>query len=147
MLAAIRKQSSTAVGIQLAHAGRKASCQVPWEGGAQIPPGRGGWECFAPSAVAQTADEEPPAALDAAGLDRVRAAFDLAARRAARLGFDAVEVHGAHGYLLHQFLSPLANRRTDGYGGSLENRMRFPLEIFDIVRAAFPAGRPVGVKL
>ena len=147
VLATIRRQSSTAVGIQLAHAGRKASCQVPWQGGAQIPPGRGGWECFAPSDVAQNAGEERPTALDAAGLDRVRAGFDRATRRAARLGFDAVEVHGAHGYLLHEFLSPLANQRTDDYGGSLENRMRFPLEIFDIVRAAFPAGRPVGVKL
>ncbi len=89
----------------------------------------------------------PPQALDDAGLDRVREAFAAAARRAARLGLDAVQIHAAHGYLLHQFLSPLSNHRTDAYGGSLENRMRFPLEVFEAVRAAFPAERPVSVRV
>jgi 2,4-dienoyl-CoA reductase-like NADH-dependent reductase (Old Yellow Enzyme family) len=93
------------------------------------------------------AGEHPPAALDAAGLAGVRDAFVLAARRAARLGLDAVQLHGAHGYLLHEFLSPLSNRRDDAYGGSLENRMRFPLEVFEAVRAAFPAERPVTFRV
>ena len=91
--------------------------------------------------------ETPPLALDAAGLARVRDAFVAAARRAERLGIDAIEIHAAHGYLLHQFLSPIANQRTDEYGGSLENRMRFPLEVFDAVRAAFPPDKPVGIRV
>ncbi len=147
VLAAIRRYSSTKLVLQLAHAGRKASSAVPWEGGQRIPPAAGGWVVSAPSAVAYGEDEAPPAALDTAGLERVRQAFVATTRRAARLGFDGLEVHGAHGYLLHQFLSPLANQRTDQYGGSLENRMRFPLEVFDAVRAAFPADKPVGIRL
>ncbi len=148
VLAAIRKHSSIAVAMQVAHAGRKASCRLPWEGSAQIAPDEpGGWRTSAPSALAFRPTEAAPTALDAAGLARVRAAFASTARRAARLGFDALEVHGAHGYLLHEFLSPLSNRRTDEYGGSLENRMRFPLEIFDAVRGAFPASKPVGIRV
>ena len=92
---------------------------------------------MAPSAITLSADEPAPDALDAAGLERIREAFVAAARRADRLGIDLIELHGAHGYLLHQFLSPLSNQRTDAYGGSLENRMRFPLEVFDAVRAVF----------
>ncbi|KGC08208.1 NADH:flavin oxidoreductase/NADH oxidase [Burkholderia cepacia] len=147
VLAAIRKHSPVRVAMQLSHAGRKASSAVPWEGGQLVPVADGGWLPHGPSAVPHKDGETPPLALDAAGLNRIREAFAASARRAARLGIDAIEVHAAHGYLLHQFLSPLANRRTDEYGGSRENRMRFPLEIFEIVRAAFPEDRPVGVRV
>jgi 2,4-dienoyl-CoA reductase-like NADH-dependent reductase (Old Yellow Enzyme family) len=147
VMGAIRRYSPIRMGIQLAHAGRKASSATPWEGGAQLPQADGGWLCDAPSAVPYKEGEEPPHALDRAGLDRVREAFVQAARRADRLGFDTIQLHAAHGYLLHQFLSPLANHRTDEYGGSLENRMRFPLEVYDAVRAAFSADKPVGVRV
>jgi 2,4-dienoyl-CoA reductase-like NADH-dependent reductase (Old Yellow Enzyme family) len=147
VLAAIRRYSKTAVTIQLAHAGRKASSRLPWEGGQQLPESEGGWTACAPSALPQKDGETLPVALDQKGLDRVRQAFVESAKRAARLGIDAIEVHSAHGYLLHEFLSPISNRRSDDYGGSLENRMRFPLEVFDAVRAAFPADRPVGVRV
>jgi NADPH2 dehydrogenase len=148
VLAAIRRWSNIPVAMQLAHAGRKASCQVPWQGGAQIAPDApDGWRPHAPSALPFHDDDVAPIALDAAGLARVRDAFAQAAIRAERLGVDAIEVHAAHGYLLHQFLSPLSNARDDAYGGSLENRMRFALEVFDAVRAAFPAHKPVGVRV
>jgi len=149
VLEGVRRWSDMPIGIQLAHAGRKASTEVPWKGGAQIPPTDAprGWQTEAPSAVPFAAGEHAPTALDGAGLIRVRGAFVLAARRAARLGLDAVQIHGAHGYLLHEFLSPLSNQRDDAYGGSLENRMRFPLEVFEAVRAAFPAERPVTFRV
>jgi 2,4-dienoyl-CoA reductase-like NADH-dependent reductase (Old Yellow Enzyme family) len=147
VLAAIRQYSKIAVTMQLAHAGRKASSRVPWEGGQQIPLSEGGWMAHAPSALPQREGEVAPLALDAAGLSRVREAFAETARRAARLGVDGLEIHGAHGYLIHEFLSPVANHRTDEYGGTLENRMRFPLEVFDVVRTAFPAEKPVGVRV
>jgi NADPH2 dehydrogenase len=147
VLAAIRKYSKIPVVMQLAHAGRKASSELPWKGGQQIPLAKGGWTAHAPSALPQKEGEEPPAALDKVGLSRIRHAFAESARRAARLGFDGIEVHSAHGYLLHEFLSPVSNRRDDEYGGSLENRMRFPLEVFEAVRAAFPAEKPVGVRV
>ena len=148
VLAAVRAHSPIPIAMQVAHAGRKASVRVPWEGGAQIAPQQPqGWKTEAPSALPFNANTDPPLALDAPGLARVRAAFAQTAQRAARLGIDGVEIHAAHGYLLHQFLSPLANRRTDAYGGSLENRMRFPLEVFDAVRAAFPAERPVWARI
>ena len=147
VLAAIRAHSRMPVAVQLAHAGRKASTQVPWRGGLQVAAAEGGWRTCAPSPLTQRPGEELPEPLAAAGLVRVRDAFAAAARRADRLGIDAIEVHAAHGYLLHQFLSPLANQRTDEYGGSLANRMRFPLEVFDAVRAAFPADKPVGVRV
>ncbi|MET0381835.1 MAG: NADH:flavin oxidoreductase/NADH oxidase [Burkholderiaceae bacterium] len=148
VLAAVRANSPIRIGLQLAHAGRKASSRAPWDGGRQIPLSQpGSWRALAPSAMPHAPDEEPPLALDAAGLARVRDAFAAAARRAGRLGVDAIELHAAHGYLLHQFLSPIANRRTDAYGGALDNRMRFPLEVFDAVRAAFPADRPVWVRV
>jgi 2,4-dienoyl-CoA reductase-like NADH-dependent reductase (Old Yellow Enzyme family) len=147
IMKAIRKHSKISVAIQLAHAGRKASSHVPWKGGQLIPIGDGGWQAFAPSPVPHKIGEPAPQELDRMGLARVREAFAASAKRAARLGMDALEVHAAHGYLLHEFLSPIANHRTDEYGGSLENRLRFPLEVFDAVRAAFPDHKPVGVKV
>ncbi|MDB5818909.1 MAG: NADH:flavin oxidoreductase, Old Yellow Enzyme family [Rhizobacter sp.] len=148
ILTAIRANSPIAVAMQISHAGRKASSQRPWDGGAQVPPDAPtGWKTEAPSAVPHSPGEDAPVALDAAGLERIRGDFAAIARRAARLGFDGLEIHSAHGYLLHQFLSPLANQRTDDYGGSLENRMRFPLEVFDAVRAEFPADKPVWVRV
>lgn len=148
VLESIRKWSPMPIAIQLAHAGRKASSDLPWNGGGQLPASSAlGWQTVAPSAVPFAADHAPPLALDRAAMVAIRDAFADAARRAGRLGLDAVQIHGAHGYLLHQFLSPLSNRRTDEYGGSLANRMRFPLEVFDAVRAAFPAERPVTMRL
>ena len=147
IMASVRKHSKIAVMMQLAHAGRKASSHVPWDGGQQIPLSEGGWLAEAPSAVPHKEGEAAPLALDTLGLARVRDAFAAAAKRAARLGLDGLELHCAHGYLLHQFLSPISNKRTDQYGGSLQNRMRYPLEVFDAVRAAFPDNKPVGVKL
>jgi NADPH2 dehydrogenase len=147
ILASVRKHSKAAVAMQLAHAGRKGSSHTPWDGGQLIPIAQGGWQTVGPSAVPHKESEAPPQALDAAGLARIRNAFVDAAKRADRLGIDAIEVHGAHGYLLHQFLSPISNKRTDEYGGSLENRMRYPLEVFDAVRAAFPDHKPVGIKV
>jgi 2,4-dienoyl-CoA reductase-like NADH-dependent reductase (Old Yellow Enzyme family) len=147
-LESIRRWSDIPIAIQLAHAGRKASTEVPWKGGVQVPPDHpNGWQTFAPSAIPFEAGQQPPVALDRDGLTRVRQAFAAAAQRAARLGVDAVQLHCAHGYLLHEFLSPLSNRRDDEYGGSLENRMRFPLEVFDAVRAAFPADLAVSMRV
>src|SRR4029077_11260546 len=111
-----------------------------------IPISEGGWQAEGPSAVPHKEGEAPPRAFDAAGLARGRGAFIAAAKRAERLGLDGLELHCAHGYLLHQFLSPISNRRTDRYGGSLEKRMRLPLEVFDAVRAAFPDDKPLGGK-
>ena len=147
-LESMRRWSDMPIAIQLAHAGRKASTEVPWKGGAQIAPNHAeGWQTVAPSAIPYLDGGHPPVPLDRHGLTQVREAFVAAAQRAARLGIDAVQLHGAHGYLLHQFLSPLSNRRDDEYGGSLENRMRFPLEVFDAVRAAFPADRSVTMRV
>lgn len=148
VLESIRRHSDIPVAIQLGHAGRKASTDLPWLGGRQIAPdAANGWQTVAPSPVAFAPGDDAPVALDLDDLARLRDAFANAARRAARLGIDAVQIHGAHGYLLHQFLSPLSNRREDDYGGSLENRLRFPLEVFDTVRAAFPADRPVTMRV
>jgi len=147
-LESIRRWSDMPIAIQLAHAGRKASTELPWKGGVQIRPDHpNGWQTVAPSAIPFEDGQQPPVALNREGLTRVREAFAAAAHRAARLGFDAVQLHCAHGYLLHEFLSPLSNRRDDEYGGSLENRMRFPLEVFDAVRAAFPADRAVSMRV
>jgi 2,4-dienoyl-CoA reductase-like NADH-dependent reductase (Old Yellow Enzyme family) len=143
----IREHSPIRIAVQLSHAGRKGSSQAPWDGGKAIRSDAGGWITVAPSALPYAAEDESPRALDKAGLQRVRDAFVASAKRADRIGIDALELHAAHGYLLHQFLSPLSNQRDDEYGGSLENRMRFPLEVFDAVRAAFPANKPVGVRV
>jgi 2,4-dienoyl-CoA reductase-like NADH-dependent reductase (Old Yellow Enzyme family) len=148
VLESVRRWSDMPIAIQLAHAGRKASTAKPWDGGAQIAPDHeNGWQTVSASDRPFLPDENPPEALDREGLARIRDAFADAARRAARLGIDAVQIHGAHGYLLHQFLSPLSNKREDEYGGSLENRMRFPLEVYDAVRAAFPADKPVTMRV
>ncbi len=148
VLDAVRPVSPIRIAMQLAHAGRKASSRAPWDGGAQVPLGQpGSWQAVAPSALPHSPAEQPPLALDAPGMRKIRDDFAHTARRAARLGLDGIELHAAHGYLLHQFLSPIANKRRDAYGGSLENRMRFPLEIFDEVRAAFPADKPVWARV
>jgi 2,4-dienoyl-CoA reductase-like NADH-dependent reductase (Old Yellow Enzyme family) len=145
---AMRKVAPIKIGIQLAHAGRKASSEKPWLGGANIPPDHEhGWQTVAPSSAPHAEGETVPQALDAAALEHVKESFAAAARRADALGLDAIELHGAHGYLLHQFLSPLSNQRTDQYGGSLENRMRFPLEVFQAVRAAVSPEMVVGMRI
>lgn len=147
VVAAVRRYSPIKLGIQLGHAGRKASSDAPWNGGQLVPASAGGWQGWAPSAVPHNAHEPAPQALDNAGLARVRDAFVDSARRAMRLGFDAIELHAAHGYLMHQFLSPLSNRRDDAYGGSLENRMRFPLEVFQALREITPPSVALGVRV
>jgi len=148
VLAGVRRYSPIPFAVQLAHAGRKASVQTPWDGGAQIPPhAPSGWKTLAPSALPFTDGTDAPLALDEEGITQVRAAYMAAARRAARLGVDGIEIHAAHGYLLHEFMSPLSNRRTDRYGGSLENRIRLTLEVFDAVRNAFAPPRPVWVRI
>lgn len=148
MLEGVRAWSDIPLVLQLGHAGRKASSERPWRGGRQISPDAAeGWQSVAPSAHPMIEGDRPSTILDRAGMERIRDAFAAAARRAARLGLDGLQVHAAHGYLLHNFLSPISNRREDAYGGSLENRMRFPLEIFEAVRAAFPAERPVSLRV
>lgn len=147
VLAFCRRHGTSAVGIQLAHAGRKASSRVPWTGRGPLAEAEGAWETVAPSAVPFDEGWPTPRALDRPGMDQVVRDFVAATRRAQRLGFDLVELHAAHGYLLHTFLSPLSNRRTDAYGGGLENRMRFPLEVFDAVRAEWPSEKPLGVRI
>jgi 2,4-dienoyl-CoA reductase-like NADH-dependent reductase (Old Yellow Enzyme family) len=137
----------TRFGIQLAHAGRKASAQRPWEGGKPLGPAEDPWTTVAPSAIPFDAGWHTPSALDEAGLARVRTAFADAARRAVAIGFDSVELHMAHGYLLHEFLSPLSNRRTDAYGGPLVNRLRFPLEVARSVRDVVPAHLALGARI
>lgn len=134
------------VGMQLSHSGRKGNTVAPWEGGGLIEDG-GGWVVPAPSAVPYLPGWPAPKEMDQADLDRVKTAFADGARRAARAGFDTVQVHAAHGYLLHQFLSPITNQREDAYGGSLGNRMRYPLEVFRAVRESFPADKPVMLRL
>lgn len=134
--------------IQLAHAGRKASTRRPWEGGGRALLADGGWEpIFAPSALPFDEGWQVPDALDADGMARLAAAFAAAARRAAAAGFLVAEIHAAHGYLLHEFLSPIANRRGDAFGGSLEHRMRFPLRVVEAVRAAWPTDLPLFLRL
>jgi len=134
-------------GVQLAHAGRKASTRAPWEGGGVIAPGAGGWPVVGPSPIAFAPGSPTPEALDERELQAVARAFADAARRAREAGFRAVEIHAAHGYLLHQFLSPLSNQRTDGYGGPLRNRSRLLREVLAAVRAVWPEELPVLVRI
>lgn len=141
------KAGGAAAGIQIAHAGRKASSAVPWEGGSWLPPEKGGWPACGPSPLAFGPGYAKPIGLADGELARIAAAFAAAARRAVAAGFDLVELHSAHGYLLHEFLSPLSNLRDDRYGGSVENRMRFPLEIARDVREALPGSMPMIVRV
>lgn len=147
VVAALRRFGNTPIGIQLAHAGRKGSAQRPWEGGGSLRAGQDPWETVAPSAIPMAENWQVPRAAEEADLVRIRAAFVDATARAARLGLDLVEAHCAHGYLLHEFLSPLSNQRTDRYGGSLEHRMRFPLEVIAAMRAAWPKEKPLGARI
>lgn len=133
--------------VQLAHAGRKASSQRPWQGGGALRADEDPWQTWGPSAVPFNDGWHTPIALDAAGLKRIRDAFAQATVRAARLGLDVIEIHMAHGYLAHEFLSPFSNKRTDAYGGSLENRMRFPLEMAEAVASALPKHMAWGARL
>lgn len=142
-----RHYGVSALGIQLAHAGRKASTHIPLNGGKPLGPDERPWTTEAPSALPYAADWHTPVALDRAGLDRVREDFVAATQRSERLGFDLIELHAGHGYLLHQFLSPISNQRDDQYGGSTANRMRFPLEVFQAVRAVWPEAKPLGVRV
>ncbi len=143
-IAAFIKSQGSIPGIQLAHAGRKASCEVPWDGGRAIAPDQpNGWQTVAPSPVPFHAKDPAPAELSKADLTALCEAFVAATRRALKAGFEVVEIHSAHGYLLHQFLSPLSNHRTDEYGGSFENRVRFALEVTRAVRAAWPDHLPL----
>jgi 2,4-dienoyl-CoA reductase-like NADH-dependent reductase (Old Yellow Enzyme family) len=148
-LAAARRvaPAGTRFGIQLAHAGRKASTQRPWQGGGPLHKHEDQWVTVAPSAVAYADNWHVPEALDHHEIARIKEAFVAAARRAERAGFDFVEIHGAHGYLLHQFLSPLSNRREDDYGGPLARRMRLIVEVAEAVRAALPARIMIGARL
>jgi 2,4-dienoyl-CoA reductase-like NADH-dependent reductase (Old Yellow Enzyme family) len=147
VLAACRRFGNTPIGIQLAHAGRKGSATRPWEGIRALTVAEGAWQTCAPSAIPLDEGWPAPQALGAAEMDALVDAFVASTGRAARLGIDLVELHCAHGYLLHEFLSPIANRRDDAYGGSLENRMRLPLRIAKAVREAWPAERPLGARI
>lgn len=147
VVAACRRFGNAPLGLQLAHAGRKGSAHRPWEGSGALTGAQGAWTTCAPSRLAFNEGWPVPQELATGDLDDLIAAFVAATHRAARIGLDLVEVHSAHGYLLHQFLSPLANRREDAYGGSLQNRMRFPLRVVTAVRAAWPADKPLGVRI
>lgn len=139
--------NGAAIGVQLAHAGRKASFDVPWENPAQVSKENGGWDPVAPSAVQFNPKDKMPVALDLEGIEKVKADFKVAALRALKVGFDVVEIHAAHGYLIHQFLSPLSNLRTDEYGGSFENRIRLLLEVVAAVQEVWPAEKPLFVRI
>jgi 2,4-dienoyl-CoA reductase-like NADH-dependent reductase (Old Yellow Enzyme family) len=144
---ACRRITRLPIGVQLAHAGRKGSVHAPFHGGKPLGPSESPWQTVAPSAVAYDADWHTPRALDLAEMRGLVEAFAAAVKRAAAIGFDVVEMHSAHGYLLHEFLSPLSNRRADRYGGSLENRMRFPLEVARALRDTWPRDKALGARL
>ena len=134
-------------GIQLAHSGRKASCAIPLKGGRQISEMDGGWQTVAPSALPFYQEDIVPAALDSAGIDKIITDFKDAALRALKAGYKVIEIHAAHGYLIHEFLSPLSNHRTDNYGGSFENRIRLLLEIIKSIQAVWPQNLPLFVRI
>lgn len=140
------KSQNTVPGIQLAHAGRKASVSSPWKGNKKLDASQGGWQTVAPSAIGYH-DDETPVALDKNGIQKVISDFKAATKRAVQAGYEVVEIHAAHGYLLHQFLSPLSNKRTDEYGGSFENRIRFTLEVLEAVQSEWPANLPLFVRI
>ena len=142
-----RENSPATLGIQLGHAGRKASILPPWQDRALIPPEAGGWESVGPSTISMGSSYPPPRALDRADMAALRTCFVEATERAARIGYDLLEIHAAHGYLFHQFLSPLSNDRVDAYGGNPQNRRRYLLEVFAAMRAVWPVDRPMGVRL
>lgn len=141
------KEQGAVAGIQLAHAGRKGSCSAPWQGGGQLGIDEGGWQPLAPSAIPFDDGHPVPKAMTAGEMDQVEAQFRAATRRALTAGFQVVELHMAHGYLLHEFLSPLVNKREDDYGGSLENRLRFPLRVARAVRKEWPTDLPLFVRI
>lgn len=148
LLAKVKSISPMPFAIQLAHAGRKASTDKPWSGKGQIAPDQpNGWQTVSASNLPFQPDEHPPKALSQSEIDQVIADFAESAKRAVEAGFDLVELHAAHGYLLHQFMSPLSNKRDDQYGGSLENRIRLTLEVFKAMQAAVPEGYPIGVRI
>jgi len=140
-------QHGAVAGVQLAHAGRKASCARPWDGGKQLKKNDSGWTTVAPSAIPFYTDDEVPQALDVEGIQKVISDFRVAAKRALKAGYKVIDIHAAHGYLVHQFLSPLCNQRTDSYGGSFENRIRLLLEISEAVRTVWPLNLPLFVRL
>jgi len=147
VLASARRAGAAKFGIQLAHSGRKGSAQRPWEGGSSVKADDDPWETIAASPLPFGEGWQTPREATEADMNRVREAFVSATKRALRIGFDAIELHLAHGYLLHGFMSPLANKRTDDYGGSFENRMRFPLSVVRAVRAVMPKGVPLGARI
>ncbi len=140
-------QQGAAAGIQLAHAGRKASVSSPWKGGTQVSAEAGGWQTVGPSEIPFKPEENPPTALDHAGIQKVISDFTVAARRTLAAGFDVIEIHAAHGYLIHEFLSPLSNKRTDNYGGSFENRIRLLKEVILSVKTVWPEKNPLFVRI
>ncbi|MBX2831562.1 MAG: NADH:flavin oxidoreductase/NADH oxidase [Rhodospirillales bacterium] len=147
-LAAVRSHSDMPIAVQLAHAGRKASCEKPWDGGGAIDPNHtNGWQVVAPSAVPFREGDPIPESLSKSRIIEIVQAFAQSAKRSVRLGFDAIEIHSAHGYLLHQFLSPHANKRDDEYGGSFENRTRLVFEVYDAIREAVGNDYPVGIRI
>jgi 2,4-dienoyl-CoA reductase-like NADH-dependent reductase (Old Yellow Enzyme family) len=140
-------QQGAVAGVQLAHAGRKASCAVPWNGGRQLKESEGGWITVAPSSIAFNPEDDAPEAFETDGIQKVITDFKVAALRALYAGYKIIEIHAAHGYLIHQFLSPLSNRRTDNYGGSFENRIRMLLEIVKAVQTVWPHNLPLFVRI
>lgn len=142
-----REFGQAKMGIQLAHAGRKASCNRPWEGRDPLRADQNPWQTISSSANPHDVDWHTPKAMDRDDMDTVKAAFVEATKRSDRLGFDLIEVHSAHGYLMHEFLSPISNTRNDEYGGPIENRMRFPLEVFAAMREVWPEEKPMGLRL
>ncbi|KEY57671.1 NADH:flavin oxidoreductase/NADH oxidase [Serratia sp. DD3] len=147
VVTAVKQYSRMPLGIQLGHAGRKASCAVPWQGGGQISATEGGWQTLSASALPFNSQDQIPQAMSLEQIQQLKAQFVAAAQHADGIGFDLIELHAAHGYLLHQFLSPLSNQRTDQYGGGLANRMRLLLEIFSEVRQVIPAHKVLGVRI